>query len=213
MRPTLRHSLPHTTPPCPLSLSVPCTMSIARPPRTQARRRHAPGGSDEANSALANAYMNAFATADDKVFDEILSTDYKHHFGIGEDAQSPAALKQKVAERRKAFNGGGFDIEQVIVGGDMVVGAGSARERRSARSVASGRRRWRPPIPASTSSASSATRSPESWNESDHLGRLQAAGVLTNVTLSAPRPSSGGASRSGQRPVGLAAYWFSSCWQ
>ncbi|MDF2997822.1 MAG: hypothetical protein K0R27_3459 [Xanthobacteraceae bacterium] len=73
-------------------------------------------GTDQSNATLATAYMNAFAVAEDKVFDEILSVDYMHHFGIGKDAS-------KIAE---------------------------------------------------------------SWNESGHLGRLQAAGVLTSDKLSTP---------------------------
>jgi hypothetical protein len=64
-------------------------------------------GTDESNATLATAYMNAFASANDMVFDDILATDYKHHFGIGDDAQTPAGLKQKVGEWKKAFDGCG----------------------------------------------------------------------------------------------------------
>ena len=118
--------------------------------------------------------------------DEILVTNYKHHFGIGEDAQSPAALKQKVTEWRKAFNGGAFDIEQVIVGGDMVV----VRWKRTGTQVGAfggvGPSKVETTYTGINIFRIKCNKVAESWNESDHLGRLQAAGVLTNETLSAP---------------------------
>lgn len=143
-------------------------------------------GTDESNAALASAYMNAFAAADDRVFDEILSTDYKHHFGIGEDAQTPAGLKQKVAEWYKAFNGGAFDVQQVIVSGDMVV----VRWKRTGVQV--GEFAGVGPSKVETTYTGinifrmKCGKVAESWNESDHLGRLQAAGVLTKDKLLKP---------------------------
>jgi predicted ester cyclase len=143
-------------------------------------------GTDQSNATLATAYMNAFAAADDRVFDEILSVDYMHHFGIGKDASTPSALKQKVAEWHAAFQGGPFDIEQVIVSGDMVV----VRWRRSGTQV--GAFDGIGPSAVETTYTGinifriKCNKIAESWNESDHLGRLQAAGVLTSDKLSTP---------------------------
>lgn len=141
-------------------------------------------GSEQSNSTLATAYMKAFSTADDRVFDEILSVDYKHHFGIGEDAATPAAFKRRVVEWNTAFRGGSFDIEQIITSGDTVV----IRWKRTGKQVSA----YEGIGPSATESTYTGinifrikcNRVAESWEESDHLGRLKAAGLLTSEKLS-----------------------------
>lgn len=143
-------------------------------------------GNDESNATLATAYMNAFASADDRVFDDILATDYKHHFGIGEDAQTPAGLKQKVGEWKKAFDGGAFDIQQLIVSGEMVV----VRWKRTGTQVGEFDGIGPSKVEISYTGINifrmKCGKIAESWNESDHFGRLKDAGLLSKVKPSQP---------------------------
>lgn len=143
-------------------------------------------GTDESHSTLARAFMSAFATADAKVFDEILSVDYKHHSDLGEDASTPEALKQRTTEWHAAFRGGPFEIEQIIAGGDTVV----VRWKRTGTQVGSfdgiGPSRKETTYAGISIFRIKCNKIAESWSESDHLGRLRAAGVITDEKLAVP---------------------------
>ena len=142
-----------------------------------------PTTSDSEKVRLATAWLAAFAEADDGAFDEILAPTYAHHFGIGTDSQSATEFKQAVTEWRRAYEGDDYVIEDSIVGGDMAV----VRWTRSGTQIGA----FRDVGPSATRTTYSGInifriecgRVAESWNESDHLGRLISAGTLTKQEL------------------------------
>lgn len=137
----------------------------------------------EEASALATAFLDAFATGDVSIYDEILAPDYVHHWGLGEDAIGIEAQKERVAAFAAAFERWEWQEFVVIPAEDYVtvLWSVSSVQTEVVHGVApSGVETVHTGINVFRIECGLIV---ESWNESDHLGRLMQAGVITDAEL------------------------------
>lgn len=138
---------------------------------------------DEEAAALATAFLDAFVTGDVTAYDDILAPSFVHHWGMGEDATGIEAQKERVAAFAGAFERWEWQDFVIIVADEYVTVRWSviARQTEPLNGVA----------PSGVETIHTGINIfriecgliAESWNESDHLGRLIQAGVITDDEL------------------------------
>ncbi|MFT4039067.1 MAG: ester cyclase [Thermomicrobiales bacterium] len=136
-----------------------------------------------ANGALAERFMQAFETGDTDDLRTILAPDEVHHWGVGPDAIGAEAVAASISAYSASFGDLQLDIKDTISADDLVVVRWEMTGAQTGSYAGVG-----PSDRATTWSGINIFRIAcgqiaESWNETDHLGRLRATGVITEAEL------------------------------
>ena len=145
----------------------------------------------EENKAIVEAYFTAWGAGDATALAALLSPDYIHHWGIDADATGADAMLASFTEFSAAFPDIQLTLMAVVAENDLAV----AYWQMSGTQVAEFR--GTPPVDVQVTYAGfnlfriECGLVAESWNESDHLGRLMQQGTITQdelETVGTPTP-------------------------
>lgn len=136
------------------------------------------------NKAIAEEYLSAWGAGDADRLQAVLAPDYQHHWGTSEEAASADEMIAQYREFAAAFPNMQLTINALVAEGDLVVGYSTV----TATQVADFQ--GMPAVDMQVSWGAfnlfriSCGLVAESWNESDHLGRLIQNGTITPEEIS-----------------------------
>ena len=143
----------------------------------------APTTPDE-NKTIVQQFYAAWVTHDETALAGLLAPGYVHHWGFSTDTNGADAMIERLGALLKAFPDFAVEVDMILAENDLVAAHWIATGTQTG-----GEFQGVPPTTVSTTWTGlnifriSCGLIVEGWNESDHLGRLIQAGIITDEEL------------------------------